>query len=170
MSFLRILKRICNSVRRKMIVNTIANKCSAHLYSKLDEGMASTYSIEDYLQGNKQYFLEQARIYLQVKGYLEASASVGTIYRNKRTEERISLTKSILYSPVSDAYKKDAKSWGITLDVSRSGVSIYTEAILEEGLPIEVYNEDLWNNGRTARTIWCKEVCKNLYRSGLFLG
>lgn len=153
-----------------MTVEEIAKKFSAHLYSKLKEELERSYSYEDYLQRNKQYFLEQARIYLQVKGYLEASDLAGAIYNEKRTEERISSAASIFYSPISDAYKKDDKSWGITLDVSRSGVSIYTSAALEEGLPIKVHDEDLWNNGRTARTMWCKEVCKNLYRSGLFLG
>lgn len=151
------------------MLEEIAKKCSVHMFSKLKGELARAYSYDDYLQRNKQYFLELARIYLQVKGYLEASDLAGAIYNEKRTEERISLTASIFYSPISDAYKKDDKSWGITLDVSRSGVSLYTGATLEEGLPIKVHREDLWNNGRTARTIWCKEVSKDLYRSGLFL-
>jgi hypothetical protein len=89
-----------------------------------------------------------------------------TIYSERRTEERTPLTSSIFYMPISEALKHD-KSWGVTVDVSRSGVGIYTSHALEEGSSVKVHSEDLRNNGATARIIWCKEARKKLYRSGL---
>lgn len=86
----------------------------------------------------------------------------------KRKEDRTPLTASIFFSPVFEAYK-DVRFWGITVDVSPSGLSFYTNQLLEEGTCIKIHSKLLWDNVRNARIIWCKEINKDLYRLGLSL-
>jgi len=150
-----------------MNVEQIGKKLSAYMYSRMEQSERS-YSYEKYWEINHHYFLDRAQGYVQVKESLEAQDLAATIGSKKRNEERNLLTSSIFYMPVPKAHKNDI-SWGVTVDVSRYGVGIYTRDALEEGSSVKVHSEDLWNNGRTARIKWCKEVRKNLYRSGLFL-
>jgi hypothetical protein len=58
-----------------MTTDQIARKLCEHNYSKLcDEttGKDNDYSLEEYWERNKKYFIERVEIYLEVKECLEA--------------------------------------------------------------------------------------------------
>lgn len=57
-----------------MNVEEIAKKLCKHNYLKLCDvnlGMNTTYSFEKYWETNKEYFIQRAKIYLDVKECLE---------------------------------------------------------------------------------------------------
>lgn len=59
-----------------MTTEEIARKLCEHKYLKLCDatlGKSEKYSLEKYWEKNKQYFIERAQIYLEVKECLEAS-------------------------------------------------------------------------------------------------
>ncbi len=149
-----------------MNLEQVAEKLSAHMYSRLKKSEGS-FSYEEYWNRNRDYFLDQARLYLRVKESLKEQDNSAAVSPDKRTEERTSLISSVFYTPVSRA-RENGNLWGVTTDVSHSGVGMYTDHALEEGSSVRVHSEDLWNDDRTARIKWCKEVRKKLYRSGLF--
>ncbi len=59
-----------------MNVEEIAKRLCEDAYSKHCEnsqkGMTEAFSFEEYWERNKDYFIERARIYLEVKACLEA--------------------------------------------------------------------------------------------------
>ncbi|HWR57603.1 MAG TPA: diguanylate cyclase [Thermodesulfovibrionales bacterium] len=88
-------------------------------------------------------------------------------WTEKRGDNRLPLTASVYYSPILDKYKY-LKVWGVTSDVSPSGLSIYAYHPLKRGSCLTVHSNELLGDERDATVMWCKEVGKNLYRSGLF--
>lgn len=86
----------------------------------------------------------------------------------KRSEERTSVTASIVYSPPFEIYK-DIDFWGVTLNASPSGLSMYTNQSFEDSFNLKVHSKALWDNFRDAKVIWSKKISDGLYRTGFSL-
>ena len=69
-----------------MTIEEIAKRVSAHMYSNFKES-ERPYSYEDYWERNKQYFLAQARTYLQMNGYLQGQDLADAAYIPKKEPE-----------------------------------------------------------------------------------
>ncbi len=86
----------------------------------------------------------------------------------KRSEKRALGTASIFYSPPFEAYK-DVNFWGVTLNASPLGLSMYTRQSFEVSFNLKVHSKALWNNFRDAKVVWCKKISDGLYKIGLSL-
>ncbi len=148
-----------------MTVEEIARKIAENSFSELARDSYS-YSFDGYWERNRRYFLERAGIYSEVKESLEAGDPASAVYETRRTEKRDRLNASVYYSPLPER-NVNGRLWGITVDVSNSGLSIFTDRFVREGFTYKVQSKDLWDDCRTYRLIWCKEVRADLYRSGL---
>jgi hypothetical protein len=59
-----------NTEEGRMTVAEIARKLCEHWFIKLAKSETS-YAVENYWERNKEYFMQRAKIYLEVKGSLE---------------------------------------------------------------------------------------------------
>ncbi len=58
---------------------------------------------------------------------------------------------------------------GIIIDVSNSGLGIFTYKPITEGIGLKIYSKGLWEDSKHATVKWCKKIASDIYRSGLTL-
>lgn len=56
---------------------------------------------------------------------------------------------------------------GIIIDVSNSGLGMFTYKPVIEGVGLKIYGNGLWENSRRATVKWCRKIASDIYRAGL---
>ncbi len=85
---------------------------------------------------------------------------------NMRDEERVEL----LGSDVEFVYQKDNRmndETGLTLNISNSGVAIYSDKEILEGTEINIMGEGLWNGVKHGKVMWCEKLPNNFFKIGI---
>jgi hypothetical protein len=72
----------------------------------------------------------------------------------------------ILHAP--DCDKRDCGPWSnVTVDISYSGMGLYTDRNFTEGEKLKIFLRHLSNDPVLAEVRWCNVVSDSLYRIGL---
>lgn len=58
---------------------------------------------------------------------------------------------------------------GIALNLSESGICIYTDIHLKAGMPLTIYGGPAWNGSRKGHVVWCKMIAQGLFKAGIKL-
>ncbi len=88
-----------------------------------------------------------------------------------RAQKREPVTFSVAcsYSSEDQGRTESFTRRGISLDLSETGICIYTSVNLNEGMPLNVYGEAAWNGPRKGTVRWCKMITEELFRVGVKL-
>jgi len=88
-----------------------------------------------------------------------------TIEKQKRNNDRIQISVPVIFA--YPGKEKIVTKHGTTFDLSKGGVSFYSEKPLKKGLELQVHLPDLWNYPKASLVRWCCMKQNNLYRVGV---
>lgn len=87
---------------------------------------------------------------------------------NMRADERVEL----LGSEVEFVYQKDNRmndETGLTLNISNSGVAVYSDKEIIEGTAISIMCEGIWDGVRQGTVVWCEKLTNNFFKVGIHI-
>ena len=93
----------------------------------------------------------------------------GRDVKERRSEKRDFFSVTVEYSDAVSPGRPDAEytAPAITLNMSPSGIGLYTGSPLTKGRSIHVFSDKIGENPFSAEVMWCSQVSKALYRVGL---
>lgn len=84
----------------------------------------------------------------------------------RRREKRNPVIFSVYYSSFPEPHK-ESRYYGLAMDMSKSGLSLYSYSRMKEGAEIDVKAKK-WPDSRKATVRWCKKkISGRFYKSGL---
>jgi hypothetical protein len=85
--------------------------------------------------------------------------------KEKRKEDRNQVIGDVFWSYAT--HNNLPNTEGTVLNISRSGLSIFTAKPIKKGYRLKIHCKGLWKGAKNATVKWSKEVAPNVYRSGL---
>ena len=90
---------------------------------------------------------------------------------NRRDECRTAAVTPISYSYsyVDELELKCLSARGISVNMSESGMCLYTNNQLQDGLDLKLYSQNLFESPKAAVVQWCDKINEELYKVGVTL-
>jgi hypothetical protein len=88
---------------------------------------------------------------------------------NKRIEERrlFTVTFDFTYSTIAEERQSCKNGFGISTNISNSGMGFLTNEPFENGQDIKVFNPRISDGPRAAQIRWCVKLSESLYKVGV---
>jgi hypothetical protein len=84
----------------------------------------------------------------------------------KRKEERVSRSAEVII--LEKAPVAGRANWAASVNVSPSGLCMYTNVPVMHGQNYTLTSEDLWFTPRLARVAWSTKIGDEIYQAGFF--
>ncbi|GAB4389265.1 MAG: hypothetical protein Kow0025_13550 [Thermodesulfovibrionales bacterium] len=85
----------------------------------------------------------------------------------RRTEPRSLFTVTVKYAFYKSAHLVYQTDLGLTTDMSRTGLGLYTNRAIDVGESLKLYSKRLSDKPVEAQVKWCARVSESLFRVGL---
>lgn len=90
---------------------------------------------------------------------------------DKRSQKReiLAIEVTYSYSAEEQGMTKNFTGRGLSLDMSESGICIYSPVPLEENALLSVCGREAWDGARKGAVRWCQMIIEDLFKVGIKL-